>query len=709
MARTKAQTIDRNFVAGLVTDTTALNFPENACTETLNCVFEPSGRVTRRLGFDWETDFATKSIALDNNVVTSFYWEEVAGNGNINYYVVQVGATLYFYDTVSGSVSFGALSDTVDLSTHAISGATELATQACQFAYGRGYLFVTHPQCDPFYVEWDGSDISSHTITVEIRDLIGVDDGLDIDQRPTATVGSMDDEHKYNLFNQGWYHNGNAALTAWDSARTDLPSNSDVWWEYKNTSDAFDANTIANTPLGNTPAPKGHYVLEAFNKDRSTVSGVSGIAVESVDNRPSVVAFFAGRVWYGGVDSQKTVNTLYFSQVVEDPSDFGQCYQANDPTSEELFALLPTDGGTLEVSGAGVIYKLVPMGNSLLVFASNGIWAVAGSEGIGFVANDFSVIKISSSEIDNDTSFVIVEGAPFWWGSGGIFTILTQDNLTFRVQSITDNKIREFYVNDIPPLSKTQAVGAYNPEDRTINWLYRSTESDTPETTTQFDRVLVYNILTQAFYLWEIPVENVRVHSIGLFKKSSEGITTLEVEVDNGDEVQLDDGTEVISFLLATNVSIPTFKYLVSYDDNGTDKFTFAETNNDNYLDWEIYDSSGTNYVSTFTTGYKVHTDGQRFFQSNYVHLFVDSLTEDDSLYMQGVFDFTSSGNSGKWSSKQGLNAGQQVYSPHKNVGYRKLKLRGKGKSLQLRFSSDSNKPFSLIGWGLWESANADI
>lgn len=702
MPRTKAYTIDRNFVAGLITDTTALNFPDNACTETLNCVFDPSGRITRRLGFDWERDHATKAIPLGNGVVTSFFWKEVAGDGNTNFYVVQVGATLYFYDTESGSVSFGELSDTVDLTGHAIPGATDIATQACQFAYGRGYLFVTHPQLDPFYVYWDGADIYSETITVEIRDLVGVDDALAVDARPTATVGSMDDEHKYNLFNQGWYHNGNAALTAWDTARTDLPSNADVWWQYKNTSDAFDAAVIANTPLGNTPAAKGHYILEAFDQDRVTASGVSNIPDVTIMSRPSVVAFFAGRVWYGGVDSQTTVNTLYFSQVVEGPSEFGKCYQANDPTSEELFALLPTDGGTLEVSGAGVIYKLVPMGNSLLVFASNGIWAVAGSEGIGFIANDFSVVKISSSEVDNDTSFVIVEGAPFWWGVGSINTILTEDNLTFRVVSISDNKIRNFYVDEIPPLSKTQAVGAYNPEDRTIAWLYRSTESDSPETTTQFDRVLVYNILTQAFYIWEIPVDEVRVHSIGLFKKSSEGITTLNVIVDNLDDVKLDNGDNVISFLFASNVSLPVFKYLVSYND-GSDKFTFAETNNENMLDWFQYDNTGTNYTSTFTTGYKLHTEAQKFYQINYVHLFFDRLTPDDSLFMQGVFEYTTSGSSGKWSSMQ------QLYSPNASVRYRKLKVRGKGKAIQLRFVSDANKPFSLIGWGLFETANADI
>lgn len=704
MARNKAEVLDRTFVAGLVTDYTALNFPENACTETLNCVFEPSGRIKRRLGFDWEQDYEVDNIPIGNGVVTSFFWREVGGNGSVNFYVVQVGSTLHFYDTMSGSISFGKIADTVDITDHAIQGATEIATQACQFAYGRGYLFVTHPQCDPFYVLWDGSDIESHTITVEIRDLVGVDDGLDVDERPADTVGSMAAEHKYNLFNQGWYFENNAALTAWDSARTDLPSSADVWWFYKDEDDLFDTDTIPLRDRGNTPAPKGHYILAAFDQDRGDVSGIDDIEGDptTIDSRPSVVAFFAGRVWYGGVDSQKTVNTLYFSQIVEDVDQFGRCYQANDPTNETLFDLLPTDGGTLEISGAGIIYKLIPVGNALLVFASNGIWAVAGSEGLGFVANDYSVIKISSSEVDNDTSFVIVEGVPFWWGVGSINTIQVDENSKFQVVSITDNKIREYYNNEIPPLSKTQAVGAYNPDDRTIAWLFRSTESDSPETTTQFDRVLVYNILTQAFYLWSIPTENVRVHSIGLFKKSSEGITTLNVILDNEDNVVLDNEDNVISFLLASNVDIPVFKYLVSYPDSGQDLFTFAETKNENLVDWEIYDG-GTSYDSTFTTGYKVHTEGQRYFQMNYVHLFLDNLTPNDGLLVQGLFDYTSSGNSGQWSSVQ------QVYNPHRAVRHRRLKIRGKGKALQLKFKSIENRPFSIIGWGLFETSNAEV
>jgi len=51
----------------------------------------------------------------------------------------------------------------------------------------------------------------------------------------------------------------------------------------------------------------------------------------------------------------------------------GNCYQVNDPTSDQLFDLLPTDGGVIVIQGCGSIYKLFPLQNALLVFAANGV------------------------------------------------------------------------------------------------------------------------------------------------------------------------------------------------------------------------------------------------------------------------------------------------------------------------------------------------
>ena len=63
MPRQQAFSIENNFSKGLLTEHTALNFPENACTETFNCTFDNLGNVSRRLGFDYEN---ANSVLGDN-------------------------------------------------------------------------------------------------------------------------------------------------------------------------------------------------------------------------------------------------------------------------------------------------------------------------------------------------------------------------------------------------------------------------------------------------------------------------------------------------------------------------------------------------------------------------------------------------------------------------------------------------------------------
>lgn len=708
MPRQVGTTVDNTFVAGLVTDSTVLNFPQNSCSEALNCVFDDSGKISRRKGLDFEGTYETKTITDGDYVIKSYVWSEVNGDGTQNILVVQTGSVLNFYDLSFPIISQGEIADEIDLEDFDISGATALGNYPCDFASGKGVLFVTHPRCNPFYVAFDSStsNLSGTSITLQVRDLVGLDDGLAIDERPTQTVAQLSTEHKYNLYNQGWYYNSAAALGTWDTNLTTMPSNADIWWFYRDEDDVFDTTLVAKRTLGNTPAPKGHYILDAFNKDRTTASGISGISVESTGtNRPSVIAFFAGRVWYAGTQAAGQTNTIYYSQILEDLSQAGFCYQSNDPTAEDLNDLLPTDGGTVNVEGAGTVYAMRPLGNALLLFTSNGVWAITGSQGLGFVSTDYAVMKISSVNATSSFSFVDLDGSPCWWNAEGIFVVVSPDNVTFQVQSLTDRKIRNFIVNDIPVANKNFVTGAYNPSSKTVQWFFRSTEASNIFDATVYDKMLVFNLLTQAFYVWTFPTltHAVKLHSVFSFKGFVGEVEPLQVVVDADDVVV--DGDNVIAYDLEGSSALPIFKYVVTYLDGSDRELSFGETASNLYLDWPSYDNVGTDFVSTFTTGHKILGETQRFFQAPYAFVFLET-EEGAGGYLQAVWDWTTSGNSGKWSSKQ------QIYNSallYRDANFRRLKVRGKGRALQLRFTSETRKPFTISGWSLWVSGNSAL
>src|SRR5690606_9564666 len=116
--------------------------------------------------------------------------------------------------------------------------------------------------------------------------------------------------------------------------------------------------------LGNTPAPKGHFIYTAWNINRTAKTGIADLPSESSGNtRPSSIVWYAGRVWYAGIDHPDYASTVYYSQIIEGNDQFGECYQRNDPTSEHIFALLDTDGGTLDLPLVGKVLSMRVVGD----------------------------------------------------------------------------------------------------------------------------------------------------------------------------------------------------------------------------------------------------------------------------------------------------------------------------------------------------------
>lgn len=694
--------VENSFVNGLVTEATGLNFPEKAVTETYDCEFDVDGSVYRRTAIDLEPNYTTKTIDRTASAIKTYLWQNVAGDGNVTVTVVQVGDTLHFYETVgTGIFSTGEQVTTVTLTP--VSGAPIPDTVEAQFCDGNGYLIVTHPYCEPMRIAYD---IDAHTatptnITIKIRDFEGaVADPNAVDTRPTSTLAGLNVSHAYNLYNQGW---NTTNLTAWDTAQTTMPSNADVMWRFKDSSDNFDASTasIARITSGNTPAPKGHFVLTLSNQDRNTAAGLTGVASTTTGfQRPSTCAFFAGRVFYAGINYVGFNSNIYFTQIIERVDQYGNAYQVNDPTAEDLFDLLPSDGGVISIPEAGTIIKMFTIPGGLCVFAANGVWFITGSTGLGFTASDYAQLKIADINTISDTSFVNVGGFPAWWNSEGIYIMQGGQSLP-NVKSMTYDTVKTFY-DGIPVVSKRYARGFFDKTDGHIRWLYKSEAASQLDELYEYDRVLNFNIRTNAFYPWTISPSDVKVHAI----LSSELVTrpidvNLVTENDLVDLIVDSGGNQVITFSASGSSDQQFDKYLVSYADGGSHEFTFANRTGNTYKDWESYDDFGVIYDSYLKTGTKMSGQAISKFQTNYINIY--SRLEDPVSYnFQGMWDFANTGNTGRWSTSQQVSHSDTNY----DNAVRRLKVRGHGKALQFKVSSVSDQPFDIIGWSSLQSIN---
>lgn len=698
--------VENSFINGLQTEATGLNFPDKAVVETDNCVFDIDGSVYRRLGFDFETNFFTKVIDRNNKVIKSYLWNNVSGNGNVTVVVVQVGNMLYFYETTgSGSFSEGAQSTTVTLTP--VAGAPATDTVEAQFCDGNGYLIVVHPYCEPMRVDYDTAahTATANNVILKIRDFEGaVNDPNAVDARPTSTLAALNVPHLYNLYNQGW---NTANLTLWDTSQTTMPSNADVMWRFKDSSDNFDASnaSIARISSGNTPAPKGHFVLTLSNQDRvAAIGSAPGSVASTITSfqRPSVCAFFAGRVFYGGINYVGFNSNIYFTQIIERLDQYGNTYQVNDPTAEDLFDILPNDGGVISIPEAGTIIKMFTVPGGLCVFAANGLWFITGSTGLGFTANDYAVLKIADIATISDSSFVNINGFPAWWNAEGIYLLQGQQGGLPTVKSLTYDTFKTFY-DGIPVVSKRYAKGFYDKTDGVLRWIYKGDATTDLNSTYEYDKVLNFSIRTNAFYPWSITPSDVKVHSI----LSSE-LVTRPVSINNVmanslvDNVIDGSGNQVISFSDSGSDDQQIDKYLVSYFDGANYKFTFANVDDDRLKDWFSYDNLGQNFSSYFITGFKLPGQALRKAQNGWVQIY-SRLDAEVQYQFQAIWDYAITGSgTGRWSTTQLITHDDLSYS---NAS-RRLKVRGHGKALQFRVSSVADNNFDIIGWTSAQTIN---
>ena len=747
MAKASSEKQHNNFVKGLVTEATALTFPESASVDEDNFVLERTGRRIRRLGMDYETSYVKKAtghteLQLQSSRQSIHHWNSPDGDTTKMIGIIRSYNTLWFINLLNASPTTEFLNSGNGVVITGLANADIQVT-----TINNNVVLVSADVDDPVLLTYNSvTDVVSQTsLTIQIRDTWGIDDGLAFDERPTT----LSDAHFYNLRNQGWSPKiistcGNDAINCTFTTLAEYPSNADVW-TFGKEADTTDSTTFEKynptfmdrASTDNAPAPRGRYVIDALHRgaSRITESGIAALPTDKENGNFSTIATYSGRVFYSGITSSITSGDdespyysgfIFFTQVASATSALTKCYTSADPTSEDINDVIDTDGGTIQIPDISKVVRLISTKGSLLVFSENGVWEIFGDTG-GFKATSFQVSKISSIGTESPRSIVEVNGTVAYWSRSGIF-LLSQDSTTGRYssESISLTTVQGFY-NDIPALAVQNAVGMFEEQENRIRWLFNDTVGYTTNNyVNTYNRELVLDLTLKAFYpntITSLASDSPFVADYIVLPRFT--VSTVQDEIVVGTDVVEADAVGVtVGVETRTNRTI-TYSFLAS----ASTDFTIAQYNNTSFLDWYTEDSTGIDYSSYLITGYDIFGDLMRKKYIPYLFMYLDR-TEDgftlvgadliadnqSSCMVQAQWDWADSINSGKWGTSFECYRYKRNYIPTgasdtfdygKNVIVTKSKLRGNGKALSLRIESTAGKDMKLLGWAVLMEAPA--
>ena len=770
-------------------------------------------------------DTERTATSVGNYAIQTYKWTNVNNDPTVSIGVIQIGNRLWFTDLFCDTLSTCMLNldasgnpqplvmDT-DILPVSISG-----NEPMSFTSVGGVLIVASKEMDyPIYVEFNATEtavvrdddtgvketvaaamFTSSPINIKVRDLWGVEDNLDVDERPTV----LTPQHDYNLINQGWFNERNPLFevqeqavdvplyiaypffyssptstirsdyrlgdrfkdTRWNliqkygsgatgatiyrggvSGQFGYPANSDLRPLINTTDSNGDAATrvaLINTYTGGvtSPAPRGRFIIDAFNRGASRSLKVddssSPLATDAEEGNISTIATYANRLFYSGIDSQidepqdqspDYTGCLFFTQSIENFKQFEKCHQSADPTSEDDFALVATDGGFIKIAEAANIVKLVVARASLVVIAENGVWEITGPDGV-FKADEYSISQVTNIGCSSPDSVVVAEDTVIYWAEGGIYA-LTADQVSGKLnaQNITETTIQTFY-NDIANVAKTFVKGRFDSVNRKITWLYNDEDSYSGVTfQNKYNKELVYDTVLQAFYVRAIG-DSSEGKYLAAYIETENFVVVSDVQsvVVDGEQVQVN-GEDVVVTTPTRGRGNSVTKYLTLAPTGvgSTYEFSFSLYGQVDYKDWGEVDSP-----AYLVTGYELGGDTQRGKQVPYLTMHfnrsetgfeeVDGELEavnPSSCKVQAQWDFADSATSGKWgtqfeayrllrnfipeSAEDGFDYGYSVITT-------KTKIRGSGVAVSFKFETSAANDCQIIGWGMPLTGEASV
>ena len=310
MARARGDKEYRLPVKGLNTEANLLDFPQDYAVDINNILldFDPM-RMKPRLGHEVFKSYSGTASKLTKDTgtqaVSSFFWESIGGDSDTNLILMQHGDQLTTINAGLGGFgtptryNAGSTFDLTILESGTTKGTSSIVARTpLQYSKVKGHILITSEAINPTLLRLNvaTSALEFAELTLSVRDTIGMESGIQVDERPTAigdfpvgavastTTGLTDlsEEHEYNLYNQGWYKQRRLTggsktesdpIVEFDAENSEFPSNADIVYIGMVDSSGdliFDAEFLKDQTFGSTPTARGHYVVNAFDIDRET-------------------------------------------------------------------------------------------------------------------------------------------------------------------------------------------------------------------------------------------------------------------------------------------------------------------------------------------------------------------------------------------------------------------------------------------------------
>lgn len=705
MPQSLKQKVVNTFIKGLITEAGELTFPEDASIDELNCLLERDGTRRRRLAVEMEDNGVLSTFNLTTTgEFTTGIWENVAGQAGLEFLVVQNNTILYFYNLASEPFSGSQKSFTVNLASFEHTGSNGAGTAKVQMTSISGDLVVVSSAIDPFYITYNPiSDTISSSVRIVPRTRDFEWQGNTTEY--TASDSTPSAQRIYDAKNAGWGRNGGPADYTKPLTHP--------WYSGKDADGNYSATDWDKVFSGTSLTGNGGYVLDFFNKVRS------GLTTETEGTRFTAVAAFSGRIFYAGLTSSKNSGKILFSKQLDNITEAGRCYQQNDPTAESFSDLLDTDGGLINLPDAHNIQKLYVLGSSLFVFAENGVWQISGVDNV-FRATEYSISRVTEVGLTNPSTFVSVGGIPMWWSKHGIHTISFDEvGGKGREQNLTIPTIQKFF-DKIDGNAKQRCISSYDATNQKIHWFYPNNGTGALH---KKNRVLTLDIALQAFYPWEIGDSDVNTNYVigaEYFQGFGSDYVDFDVTTAIGQDVVTSSGLDVVVTKLSQLAEADSSVGLMVFD-AASGKMGMGFFQGTTFLDW-----GDANYTSYAEAGYDFLGDLVLKKNAPYIQVYLrptetgfagsDELgynpVRESSLLVSSYWDFRNN------TSSTPQQAYRLKYVPvvnesdlntwdyPENVVTTRLKMRGHGRSMRLRFESEQGKDFVLLGFGIISAAN---